>query len=255
MDECHELIVCPCPSKHGPELSAQSTTLDVLLSCAGKQELITIYNPFSVQEETEYKWYLKEFPSKQPFESSRAKRVSESLDRYGRSLAAQLLASDILPWEGNLNLRIDFKPRNHLDPFPGYGYILQSMHWEILEAVSSWPRPCRYASIRVRRTLSESGPQVSYPRESSKVRILLVTCRPKGREDIDSQLISRAILRTLQGTATTPVAVDVRLKILRPPTWLAFKEHLLYECEPGHYQLIHFDMHGEILDADTIHSK
>ena len=255
MDKSHELIIFPSQNEHGPRLPARSTRLDVLLSCAGKEEIITLSNPFTEQEETESKWYLKEFAPKQPFETSRAKSVSASVDRYGKSLAAQLLASDVLPCEGNLNLRINLKPKYHSDPLPGHGYSLQSMHWEILEIVSSWPQPCRYTSIRVCRTLSESRAQVLYPREPSRVNILLVTCRPKGREDIDSQLISRSILGTIHGTASTPVAVDLRLKVLRPPTWLAFKEHLLYECEPGHYQILHFDMHGEILDADTTHSK
>lgn len=102
-----------------------------------------------------------------------------------------------------------------------------------------------------------------YPNRFSKVlaqgnlREPMSFTSPLGPEEewiLDLQLVSRSIERPFDGLGSNPDAVDVKLEVLRRPTWATFKEHLLYKCEPDRYQPVQFDMHGEIVDAETIPS-
>lgn len=110
-------------------------------------------------------------------------------------------------------------------------YNLQQLHWEILEDTSRWSDNVNYEKISV--CTCSSMPPIKAPSGTagSRTNILLVTCRPKGRNDIDAQLISQSIVETIQASAAISDVGDVRLDILRPPTWLAFEEHLLYDYE------------------------
>ncbi|KAL8672794.1 MAG: hypothetical protein Q9168_002758 [Polycauliona sp. 1 TL-2023] len=226
----------------GRELRAQ-------LTCDGNQATIKIPNLFSDAEENDYRWYLQHFAPKQPFEASRAARVTRSLKRYGLTLSQQLLSSGVLPQHNDLTIRVE------ADSSTIGASSLQHLHWELLEDPFKWFGGYRPRDVVVTRTLpSLSTPSTSWE-SSSTCNILLVTCRPSGRYDIDPHLISGSIVKTINEAATQPSALRVRLKLLRPPTWLAFREHLLYDCQPGHYQLVHFDMHGEVLEADNLPSR
>ena len=219
------------------------------LTCDGDEAIVTIPKLFSDTEENDYRWYLQHFAPKQPFEASRAARVTRSLKRYGLTLSQLLVSSRVLPQHGNLTIRVE------ADSSTVGSSSLQHLHWELLEDPSKWFGGYRPRDVVVTRTLpSLPTPSTSWE-SSSTSNILLVTCRPSGRYDIDPHLISRSIVKTITEAATQPSALRVRLKLLRPPTWLAFREHLLYDCQPGHYQLVHFDMHGEVLEADNLPSR
>ena len=248
MSEAHEIHISLCSSRHDDcPVAGFTGQLSLLLSCTGKQRTITVSNPFSKHGERDYRWYLEDYAAKQPFAASRAAKVEKSLEKYGKALSDSLLGSGILPLHGRIKLWIDCSPIGGEDEASSRASSpLQNLHWELLEDISRWSN-ANYNAINVCRTLSISLPKVSSGTASTRVNILLVTCRPKGRDDIDGQLISRCILDAVQASNASLKTNRVRLEILRPPTWLAFKEHLLYDFEPGHYQIIHFDMHGEIL--------
>ena len=233
--------------------------LPLLVSYGGETITIPIINPFDGFEEREYQWYLEDFASKQPFAASRAAKVERSLKRYVKSLAAALLKARMFPRRDKLKLIIDCSLSSSTDAEDlDYSSTLQRLHWELLEDASHWPDGARFESILVCRTVSNAPRADQSNVGNSRISILLITCRPKGRDDIDALLISRSILKTAQAAAAykgNGSMNDVRLEILRPPTWLAFKEHLLYDREPGHYHIVHFDMHGEILDADKRYAK
>lgn len=64
-------------------------------------------------------------------------------------------------------------------------------------------------------------------------------CKPR---DPDPSLISEPLLEAI---AQLSGSIDVRLEICRPGSWSALK-NLLRDKENGYYDLVHFDMHGEI---------
>lgn len=167
------------------------------------------------------------------------------LARYGFSLSQTLIDAEVLPQHGSLSIYIE------ADSSTNAGSSLHRVYWELLEDPSKWAEMHRFQDVAVTRTMPLLPVPSTSLNHSSTFNILLVTCRPGGRKDIDPQIVSRSLVSTINQAAVEANALTVRLKILRPPNWLTLKEHLLYEHEPGHYQLVHFDMHGEIFDSDT----
>ena len=243
----HLLVVTSSSSLSAPDTDLRSSTgSQALLSCNGKKATITLPELFTLNEEDDYRWYLQDFAPKQPFEALRAARVAQSLARYGFSLSQTLIDADVLPQHGSLSIHIEADSSTHA------GSNLHRVYWELLEDPSKWAGMHRFQDVTVIRTVPLLPvPSISLD-HSSTFNILLVTCRPGGRKDIDPQLVSRSLVSTVNQAAVEANALTVRLTILRPPTWLALREHL---CEAGHYQLVHFDMHGEILDSDTPHPR
>ena len=64
--------------------------------------------------------------------------------------------------------------------------------------------------------------------------------------DIDPSLISEPLLEAI---SDLPKDLDVRLEVCRPGSWDAL-ERTLRENEHGHYDLVHFDMHGAVIDTE-----
>lgn len=64
--------------------------------------------------------------------------------------------------------------------------------------------------------------------------------------DIDPSLISEPLLEAI---SNLPKDLDVRLEVCRPGSWDAL-ERTLREKERGYYVLVHFDMHGAVLDTE-----
>ncbi|MGA2592918.1 MAG: CHAT domain-containing protein, partial [Bryobacteraceae bacterium] len=77
------------------------------------------------------------------------------------------------------------------------------------------------------------------PSAGGPTRVLLVICRPRGREDVPFRSVARRMLEGLRGSD------GVRLTVLRPPSFDQLA-HVLREAraagEP--YHLVHFDGHG-----------
>jgi hypothetical protein len=244
----------------------------VCLQCDGKEVELRLKDPFANEDTHSYssvpiqenlvRWYLEKH-TEEPFEAPKAEQVADLLTFYGRTLAKLLVTSGILPRHGHLDIEIISNP-------PGTPTIkglsvadLHSLHWEVLEDVSLWPEDHTFESVAVSRCLvdtpSHEGlqgtsvprmpslePNVSRPKGLS---ILLVVSRPSASHDPDYQLVSRQLVAALNGLAKQSKNFKPSVRILRPPTWMAFREHLTVECEPGYYDIVHFDMHGEIMDS------
>jgi tetratricopeptide (TPR) repeat protein len=65
------------------------------------------------------------------------------------------------------------------------------------------------------------------------LRVLLVICRPAGDRDVPFRSVAMRLLGSLG-------EMDVRVELLRPPTWESFQERLAQET----YDVVHFDGHG-----------
>lgn len=79
----------------------------------------------------------------------------------------------------------------------------------------------------------------------SKIRILLVICRPRGREDVPFRSVASRILRGLGREAGDIVQLDV----LRPPTFEQLAKTLRAAKRTGQpYHIVHFDGHGMYME-------
>lgn len=79
------------------------------------------------------------------------------------------------------------------------------------------------------------------------VRILLVICRPGGRDDVPFRSVASHLVKGLHGSARERVIVDV----LRPPTFERLGR-VLRQAKDNNipYHVVHFDGHGTYLDAN-----
>ncbi|TAQ86721.1 hypothetical protein B7494_g4952 [Chlorociboria aeruginascens] len=229
----------------------------ILVSCEGKEVEISLSDPFSVTEEAHLRWYLEKYAHDEPFEISKAEEASRALLKYGHSLSDQLISSGLVPRKGDLHLEIGIRKSKKETDDPEIGWGVHRLHWEILADTSKWSAKVKLDSVTITRTISTAslaGLSGSKINSKAVFNILLVVSRPLGRDDIASQLVSEPLVDVVSALSKES-NTHVNVNILRPPSWQAFKEHLQIEHEPGHYQLVHFDMHGTISDAGTSKAK
>lgn len=215
--------------------------VNVTLAHGNICRLIEIENPFTELEEQNLRWYLEDYPALEPFEIGRAKRTAKSLAVYGQHLSKALVSSGLIPHKGRISLDIELDSSDHSS-----NSLLHRLHWEILADTSKWPVDYQLESVAVNRVMK--GPRIldldGAGGRPTKLNILLVVCRPGGRNDINHQLVSKSATRLIS-RLTEQSADRASITILRPPTWAAYKKHLK-EAGHGYYQLVHFDMHGGV---------
>ena len=79
------------------------------------------------------------------------------------------------------------------------------------------------------------------------LRVLLVICRPGGREDVPFRSVASHLVRLSRGAREA-----FRLDVLRPPTFAELARVLEAAKKAGEpYQVVHFDGHGTWLDEET----
>ncbi|MDA2912521.1 CHAT domain-containing protein [Acidobacteriia bacterium AH_259_A11_L15] len=79
------------------------------------------------------------------------------------------------------------------------------------------------------------------PTRSGPIRILLVVCRPGGREDVPFRSVASRLIKGLSATARDAFQLDV----LRPPTFEQLGRALRAAKAKGEpYRVVHFDGHG-----------
>jgi hypothetical protein len=78
------------------------------------------------------------------------------------------------------------------------------------------------------------------------IRVLLVICRPRGREDVPFRSVARRLVELLCGSDA------VSLTVLRPPTFARLSRVLREAHAAGKpYHLLHFDGHGAWTEDGT----
>jgi hypothetical protein len=247
----------------------QRTEWILCLKCDGKEAKLRLKDPFAEEEadvrnafynrESIVKWYVDKH-TEEPFEVVKAESAAQLLRGYGQRLAQSLADSGILPRDGDLDLEIVSQPPKSSSISKIGEADLQKLHWELLEDVTVWPADYTFQSLTVTRCIPTEHRETSNATEwllgsqrvsIKKFSILLVVARPSASRDPDYHLVSRQLVAVVDELSERGKDLNVSVHILRPPTWMAFKEHLLVDCDPGHYDMVHFDMHGDIVDAQS----
>ena len=202
---------------------------------------VTVENPFSAAEEERLAWYFEKWLNFPFTDGVKAAQAAASVRGYGETLFRQLVLDDERAYSryqqalsqgvATLQFQIVGDPSFH------------GLHWEAL-----WD-PARPQPFVLDAGLIRSGievvPQRLTSKESATINLLLVTARPHGGRDVGYRTIQRPLVELLHRTQL-PVQVD----LVRPGTWRALVDHLRATKErhgAGHYQIIHFDLHGAVL--------
>lgn len=247
----------------------------VSISSYACTSVVTLLDPFDEDSEDGLAWALEQYPTRQPFESHRARSVTKSLTTYGRKLLEQLGLSEILTNPGalaspsgkNVKDGKDSAKHKEKDATPK-AWILDvealeaqgrfhSLHWEALENPQIWTANTRPGSrlqkliIRRKITINQLSIQNSTITIKSDVfRILLVVTHSMSAGIADGtsgnpRLVAGPLMElVLKLTKERKGASPVHLEIVRPGTWGALVDHLEKRGR-GWFHLVHFDVHAK----------
>ena len=198
---------------------------------------VTIRHPFDRDDDARLNWYFEEWLEFPFIGEVKAAEAAASLRRYGEALFAQLF-SDNAPHHRYLRL-VEGGLRDVTVAVSG-SPDFTSLLWETL-----WD-PAHAEPICTQATLLRQNPKPPQidlvPRPATTLNILLVVARPHFGRDVAYRTISRPLVEAVE-RARLPVRID----LVRPGTWEALGRHL-EDQPPGHYPIIHFDLHGGLLN-------
>ncbi|MCX7098947.1 MAG: hypothetical protein NTV43_13675 [Methylococcales bacterium] len=201
---------------------------------------ITITPPFDEQQEQNLAWYFEEH-LKFPFTHQvKFQQIGDSIKHYGENLFEQVF--------GQRRAYADYQAV--LAEEPSLEIIgtaaFHKLHWEALKDPDmAEPLAVRFTITR-KPISSDSHRQPSSKPATPVLRVLLVTSRPHGKHDVAYRTISQPLLSAVQN-GKLPVQID----LLRPATYKALIQHLENPAN-GSYHILHFDVHGSVLDYASL---
>jgi tetratricopeptide (TPR) repeat protein len=123
-----------------------------------------------------------------------------------------------------------------------------ALPWELLRDPFADTVLALQAGSFVRVNHQSAGPVVRPVTPGRVLRVLLVICRPGAGEDVPFRSVAGRLMNT-------EPAELLDLTVLRPPTYTALAEELERAHRDGEpYHVVHFDGHGDFLDASEDHS-
>ena len=202
---------------------------------------IEVSDPFSEQEEARLEWYFEEW-LKFPFtDQVPAEQAKASIRTYGEAMFAQVFRDNPDAYHEyrelraqDISLEIIGSPEFH------------ALHWEALHDPND-ARPLAVDAVVVRKNLKPAVKRAKV-QPAPQLRVLLITARPAGVQDVSYRTISRPLVEALE-TGKIPAQIDM----VRPGTFEALVNHLEEirdEHGEGYYHIIHLDMHGALLTFD-----
>ncbi|HXM45230.1 MAG TPA: CHAT domain-containing protein [Bryobacteraceae bacterium] len=188
----------------------------------------------SAQDQEDIRWYLEDF-LQYPMDPAPAiaARIERRMAEIGMELFTKALGSTSVWQEARHDLsatRVEIETTVK---------DATALPWELMRD----PEADMPLALRARTFVRATHDSVQRPKlvqsAGGPIRVLLVICRPRGREDVPFRSVARRMLEGLRGSDA------VRLTVLRPPTFERLA-HVLREAhdsgEP--YHLVHFDGHG-----------
>jgi len=235
-----------------------------------------IRDPFrKIEDVQEHNWYLEEcFFTKVHPRVPKETYSAQEQERGGRT-AAEIAKAKLETYgvklRDDLGLQDQFV-RNmkslHIDIWESSersnsSFRIHQILWENLEQPTLWaphllPDTCP-VKVMVRRIVP-AEPSKGLPWEfrsvsrDSPIRVLLVIARkltktPENRyEDIKSHIAQVHLLSVQQDLAPLWYSHQIELEIVRPGTYSALSQRL-HEEKIGYFDLVHFDLHGDIDDV------
>ena len=189
------------------------------------------------------RWYLEdyaEFPADPAPVIARA--AEERLARAGADLFGRVFSGPDAAgiWERARDRLGEVRVEVDADPGAGPG-----LAWELLRDPARDAAVALAAGTFVRTHLQAAGhPDLPEP-AGDRLRVLLVICRPGGRDDVPFRSVAGRLVR---GGAGQMDGLD--LDVLRPATFARLSQVLHAAYDAGRpYHVVHFDGHGTWLDV------
>jgi len=221
--------------------------VDVVLDEAGTRRAASARLEWALeaQDQEEVRWYLEDYLQ---YPVDPAPQIARRVEGRLRALGAELFTG---VFEANRDMTrlwdavAGALPDTRVEVTAGAGV---GVPWE-------WLRdPATDGALAVRagafvRTHPETATPVRLPaQQAGALRVLLVICRPAGRDDVPFRSVASHLVRLSSGARKA-----FQLDVLRPPTFAALTRALEEAKAAGApYQVVHFDGHGAWLDAEAV---
>ena len=197
---------------------------------------------FTVRDREDLRWYLEDY-LQYPFDP--APTIAVRIEKRMAEIGMELFKAVFQASSDSRNIWATLRNRLHDTRVEVVTEEPQAtaIPWELLRATKAGtPLALRTrAFVRVHSTAAQH-PQLSQT-ATGPIRILLVICRPAGRDDVPFRSVASRLIKGLDGRS------DFELKVLRPPTFAALQERLRTAKEEGQpYHAVHFDGHGIYAD-------
>jgi tetratricopeptide (TPR) repeat protein len=213
---------------------------------ARKKTVATFTYRAGDQDAEQVRWYLEDYPEFPADPAPALAAAAEArLARTGVELFRDVFAGPdgAVIWGlaqarlGQVRVEIDTDPAEA----PG-------LPWELLRDPATDAALATGTGEFVRTHLQTAG-QVRLPEAAGdELRVLLVICRPGGREDVPFRSVASRLVR---GGADQ--MAGLHLEVLRPATFARLAEVLHQAADAGRpYHVVHFDGHGTYLDLATL---
>ncbi len=202
---------------------------------------VTLENPFNAVDEARLAWYFETWLNFPFTDGVKAEAAAASVRRYGETLFRQLFREDERAYSRYQRALAQGPTTLHFQVIGDPSF--HGLHWEALWDPDR-PRPFVLDAPLIRSGIEPLTHPVTV-KESGTINLLLVTARPRDGRDVGYRTIQRPLVELLHQTQL-PVQVD----LVRPGTWRALVDHLRETQQRhgvGHYQIIHFDLHGAVL--------
>jgi tetratricopeptide (TPR) repeat protein len=200
---------------------------------------ITITLPFDEKQENDLAWYFEKYLAFPFTDNIRFNEVAQSIKTYGEQLFKQVFHEPDAYSDYRDALKTGFTLEIIGSP------AFHALHWESLKN-SKHPSPFALKHEIVRKPLHfNSRYQAITAQTSPTLNVLLVVARPNGRNDVAYRTISYPLVNMLRNSSELHVHCD----ILRPATYEALNQQLEMKGK-GFYHIIHFDVHGSLMDYD-----
>ena len=206
------------------------------------EEIPTILpNPYNEKTDQLLEAYFEEYIRK-PYDDIPIQDAPKAIENYGIQLFQQLFEG-----EANFHYRTllqEATPENIVFEIIGKTPAFQSIYWESLRnPKSAIPLAAEGAVFRRKNTKSKTVKAIVNP--SPTINLLIVTARPNEEHDVNYRTIQRPLVELIQ-----KAKLKVKPHILRPGTYESFVRHL-DKVGAKYYHIIHFDLHGALLDYST----
>lgn len=137
-------------------------------------------------------------------------------------------------------------------PLPGSR--LMKIPWELLESCKQLNYPVVYRKLGPAMDRKEHMGFASSEATKRAVRVLFISARPNGINDLGHRVLSRPLLEFCSKLKEHGAQVNVHL--VQPGSWKAFCDHLdevFSRYGKGFYDMVHIDVHGIVSNGEYVY--
>jgi hypothetical protein len=218
---------------------------------------MAVNDPWTLDKPTHesgLRWLFQDYPTKHPFERTKADTIATRLKAYGHHLLNATHLARI--FEQNIHaanqepICVDIEGSMEF----------HKLHWETMESAYIGIRDSLWPHILIRRTIIPTFTQdpchgnltLHDATLKRPFNILLAVARQPNSDDIDP-FLSASVLSELCKQRSAG------LEIARPGTWKAFERLLTFRTHQWHekggtgpwFDIVHFDMHGSVKESEA----